>query len=217
MKKKFLFLIGFLVVTIVVVALSSSLGWLETGENGRSKSQLIEYGDMEFSLVGGCDVQAAFVDGADEYAAPGENMIYTESAPGVWTPGPLTALNKSTITTNLRVHIEYSWWDGDSLELVVYSPTQKADFTVDFAVPANWEYDSATGCWNYLPGGVPGQNVVPAVDLVANPDGVTTALINSMGYSSAIEVGSPYQTKTVTVKLKVEAKQADYVTWQNVF
>jgi len=200
-----------LAVVIGVIAVGSSLGWFQIDETGRQKSQLIEYGDMDYTLVGGCDIHPAYIDeSSNEYAAPGENMIYVESTPGVWEPGALKSNNKSTITTNLRVKIMYSWWNGASLETVTYSPTQKADFTVDFAVPANWVYDSGTGFWNYLPGG----NSIPAVADPVNGEEIT--LINSMGYSSAITVGSHYETKNVNVSLKVEAKQADYADWTDV-
>ena len=216
MKKRFPVLIGFLAVVIGVIAVGSSLGWFQIDDTGRQKAQLIEYGDMDYTLVGGCDIHPAYIDeSSNEYAAPGENMIYSKNSQDKWVPGPLKVLNKSTITTNLRVKIEYSWWNSDLLPLpglvtVVYSPTQNADFTVDFAVPANWVFDSGTGFWNYLPGG----NSIPAVADPVNGEEIT--LINSMGYSSAITVGSHYETKNVNVSLKVEAKQADYADWTDV-
>ena len=224
MKKKILALIIVLAVTVSVLALGRSLGWFISGGGGDPyKAQTIEYGDMEFSLVGGCDIHPAYIDEVEskEYAAPGENMIYVESStPGVLIPGSLKVLNKSTITTNLRVKIVYSWWNTTTTAL---EPVFYGDRTDDFEVknasgmplgtPGDgWTYDSSTKCWNYLPGG----NAIPAV---ANPAaGEEITLLSSLGYSSAMEDARLliYKNLNVTVKFKVEAKQADYVNWSVV-
>lgn len=215
MKKKVLALIIILAVTLGVIVFNTSTAWFVTGDSDKSQAINISY--FNYSLVGGCDIRPAFIDPSieppdnNEFAAPGENMIYVEESPGVWTPGNLAVMNKSNITTNLRVKIEYSWWNGSALEQVYYGD-QTGDFTVTFAIPADWQYDSGTKCWNYLPGG----NDIPAVDLGANPSGIETDLITFMGYSSAIINLNNYKNLAVTVKLKVEAKQADYAEWTDV-
>lgn len=212
MKKKFLTLIVLFAVVLGIMALGTSLGWFQSGGGDTFKSQLIENGDMEYTLVGGCDIRPAFT-GEDliDYAAPGENMIYVQNTENEWVPGVLTINNKSTIATNLHVKIEYSWWNGTALETVVYGD-KTDDFTVDF--PLGWVYNTATKFWDYSPGG---SSVIAPVDLdiSANPEGINI-LINSMGYSYLLDETSPYVSEEVTVKLKVEAKQADYVEWLSV-
>ena len=212
MKKKVIIIITVLTLALGVIVLIPTLAWLT--DLGSDKSQAISISNFSYSLIGGCDIRSSYTDplNANKYVAPGENMIYIESTPGVWVPGTLSVLNKSTIATNLRVRIEYTYVTGGVPAQVVYSPTQNADFTVDFAVPSDWQYDAVTECWNYMPGG----SNIAAVDLVANPSGITTVLINSMGYSSLLGPGNAYEDKTVTVKFKVEAKQAEYATWQQV-
>lgn len=219
MKKKVLALIIILTAAVSLLVLGNSFGWFLTssGDEQLFRAQTIDYGDMDISLVGGCQIRPVYTNMTDptnpvEYAAPGANMIHIEQSEDVWVPGPLTMLNKSTILTNLRVHIEYSWWDGDSLETVVYTPTQQADFVVDFAVPADWSYDPATLCWDYLPGGA----VIAPVDPLVYPLGKQSVLINSMGYSSALAPGNDYEDLPVDIIFKVEAKQAEYADWIQV-
>lgn len=222
MKKKFLALIVFLAVALGAIALGSSLGWFPTfggGGDDPFKSQVIGYGDMEYTLVGGCDIRTAFTDpdilppNNNKFVAPGENMIYIQDPPasGDWVPGVLTINNKSTVATNLRVKIEYSRWDGAALQTVVYGD-ETDDFTVDFAVLDDWEYNDATKFWDYSPGD---SLVIDAVALDTFPGG-NNILINSMGYSKDILVNSNYETRAVNVSLKIEAKQADYVEWSTV-
>jgi hypothetical protein len=211
MKKKVLALIIIFTVAFGVLVFKPSFAWFLN--EGTDKSQAIDISYFDISLVGGCDIRPVYTNELNtEYVAPGANMIHIEQTEDVWVPGPMTMLNKSTIPTNLRVRIEYSRWNGTALVPTVYSLTQQTDFSVDFAVPADWSYDAATECWNYLPGG---GNVAP-VDLVANPDGLQTVLINSMGYSDALESGNIYEDELVTVSFKVEAKQAEYATWTQV-
>ncbi len=220
MKKKVLALIIILTAVVSLLLLGNSFGWFLTsgGDEQLFRAQTIDYGDMDISLVGGCQIRPVYTNITDptnpvEYAAPGANMIHIEQSENVWVPGPLTMLNKSTILTNLRVHIEYSCWNAtlNKLELKVYSPSQKTDFSVDFAVATDWVYDAGTECWNYVPGGNP---IPSATDLV---NGDEIVLIKSMGYSAALLPGNKYETLPVTVKLKVEAKQAEYATWQQIY
>lgn len=215
MKKRVLTLFIILTIAFGIIALRYSFAWFPN--EGTYKSQAIDLSNFDISLVGGCQIRPVYTNITDptnpvEYAAPGANMIHIEQSENVWVPGPLTMLNKSTILTNLRVHIEYSWWDGDSLETVVYTPTQQADFVVDFAVPADWSYDPATLCWDYLPGGA----VIAPVDPLVYPLGKQSVLINSMGYSSALAPGNDYEDLPVDIIFKVEAKQAEYADWIQV-
>lgn len=220
MKKKVIAGIVILVVAIGVIAFKPTLAWFV--RNGPAQSQDVDLGYFEISLVGGtdCEIRPAFIDPNSsppnkEYAAPGENMLFLEKAQDVWEPGPLVVLNKSTILTNLRVKIEYTYITaGGVATQEVYRPTQMTDFVVDFDEPDDWVYDAVTGCWNYRYGGTAGTIAIPAATDLIN--GETITLINSIGYSAALGRGNIYENKDVTVKLKVEAKQAEYGTWTQV-
>jgi len=221
MKRKYLGFIIILVVAVAVLAIGNSLGWfMSDAGNNPNNAQKIDYGDFDYSLVGGCDIRTSYTDGADvKYVAPGENMIYYKNTEDKWVNGPLTILNKSTIATNLRVKIVYSRWDSVGSAFV---PTNYGDSTADFQVKNasgdpigttgdGWSYEPGTGFWNYLPGG----KAVQPVNFETDPDG-QNIIISSIGYSDQLERGNVYENAVVSVKLTVEAKQADYATWNQV-
>ena len=212
MKKKVLLVILLLATVLTVLLLYPSLGWFM--DSGSEKSQAVDVGYFDIALANGCDIRSAYTDEgtSEKYVAPGENMIYIEQSEDVWRPGPLTIVNKSTIPTSLRVKVEYTFWGPFGFETVVYSQDHQFDFSVVFREPLDWQYDETTEYWNYLPDG----NDIEPVDLSENPDGVQTALIDSLGYSDTLGPGSIYEDESVSVKLKVEAKQAEYATWIQV-
>ncbi len=215
MKRKVIITVVVLAVALGVIVLFPSVAWISN--SGTDKSQTVDISYFDISLIGGCDIRPAYTDvpNSVDYAAPGENMIFIEESQDVWVPGPLTILNKSTILTNIRVRIAYTYITpgGVSTE-EVYRPTQNTDFVVDFDEPDDWQYDAATECWNYRYGGTSGTIEVPAATDLINGDIIT--LINTLGYSSALGPNNVYEDKPVTVTLKVEAKQAQYGTWAQV-
>ncbi len=231
MKKKVIAGIVVLAVALGVIAFKPTLAWFVN--SGSAKTQQIDLSYFDIAPVKPFDIRSAYTTPIPDpipdplpepikYVGPGENMIYVEDPVGIWKPGPLAVTNKSTILTNLRVYIEYSWWDANlvpapGLVTVVYSPTQNADFTVDFADSDNWIFES--GYWKYRYGGTTGSIDIPAADPTT---GEIIDLINSMGYSYQLDPSDPgnaynnYKDKEVTVKLTVEAKQAEYGDWTQV-
>ena len=225
MKKKVIAGIVVLAVAFGVIAFKPTLAWFV--DSGSAKTQQIDLSYFDIAPVKPFDIRSAYTTPIPDpipdplpepvkYVGPGENMIYVEDPVGIWKPGPLAVINKSTILTNIRVKIEYSFWNGTSLEDVVYGD-KTDDFSVIFNDPTNWDF--AGGYWNYRYGGTTGSIDIPAAD---STTGETIDLINSMGYSYQLDPSKPgnayenYKDKEVTVKLTVEAKQAEYGTWTQV-
>ncbi len=210
MKKRTTLIIIALLLAVVAVAIAGTVAWMN--KQGDDRSQEISIGIFDISLQKPFEIRSGYVsEGGDNYVGPGENIMYFEDPADVWAADALRVVNKSNIPVSLRVKIEYSRWNGVSMENnIVYSGVSPADddFTVAFGVPADWTYDS--GYWYYKGGNI------PAVDFNTNPDGETYTLINSLSYNENILPGSDYEEKTVKVKLLVEAKQAEYATWAQV-
>lgn len=210
MKKKTILIIVALLMAIVAAAIAGTVAWLP--RQGQDKMQNISIGIFDVSLQKPFEIRSGYVSvEGDNYIGPGENIMYFEDPADVWAADALRVVNKSNIPVSLRVKIEYSRWNGVSMENnIVYSGVSPADddFTVAFGVPADWTYDS--GYWYYKGG------TIPAVDLNTNPDGETYTLINSISYDENLLPGSVYEDKEVKIKLLVEAKQAEYATWTQV-
>jgi hypothetical protein len=213
MKKKALAIIIVLAAAVGIFAFRSSFAWLPSEFQ---KSQDVSIGDLSYTFEG--ELQAAYIDENTfiEYAAPGENMMYVGGVPGT-----LKALNLSTITTNLRIRIDYTYYDTGTSSFVTVAYGEKPAGTDDFdvlfsSVDGTFEYNSGTKCWDFKPAGAPLGNLyeIPAA---AQPVSDEISLINSMSYSSNIPTGSVYEDENVTVKLTVEAKQSDYVDWETVY
>ena len=217
MNKKVIPVLIILAIAVGIIAYKPTLAWLDKSEF--VKSQQVDIGQLKYSFDG--EINAAYIDeSTNEYVIPGANLIQVNGLPGI-----LTAYNLSTITTNLRVRIDYTYYNAVSHTLVQAAyGDQTGDLSVAFAVPANWTYDTVTKCWNYKPAGAPSGSPyeIPAYvepvtasgeTTVAPPVGDTIPLINSLGYSSALTAGNPYEHQNVKITLTVEVKQADYATW----
>jgi len=217
MNKKVIPVLLILAIAVGIIAYKPSLAWLDNSQF--AKSQQVNIGQLKYSFDG--EIDAAYIDeSSTEYVLPGANLIYVNGV-----PGSLVAYNLSTITTNLRVRIDYTYYDTGTHTLIQAAyGDQTGDLSVAFAVPANWAYDSATKCWNYKPAGAPSGSPyeIPAYiepvtasgeTTIAPPAGDTIPLINSLGYSSALTAGNPYENQNIHITLTVEVKQADYVDW----
>jgi len=218
MKKKVILILLFLTAAVSVVVLKPSLAWFF--DSGSDKSQLIDIAKFDVALTKPCDIRSAYTAGSDNYVAPGENMIYIEETENVWVNGSLSVMNKSTITTNIRVKIQYSRLVGENLVTTTYGDSTN-DFQVKDAsgtlitVSPDWDYDVATKCWLYKP--VDDTQRPYDISIPTDPvSGDEIVLLSSMGYSDQLEQNNTYKNKTVTVALKVEAKQAEYATWTQV-
>lgn len=226
MKKRIVSVALILAIGIGILFLQSSVAW-QTNKFDRPQNMTI--GTLLYDFEG--TVEGIYDSGTAQYVAPGANLLFIGSQPGA-----LNAYNRSTITTQIRVKVEYTriYWNGSAFvsQFVPYSDSDYVpdDLVVTFAEPALWEYvayvpgNPNTGCWFYKPAvDVAAPYDIPAfVDDPGTPDddaGNIIALISFLGYRGDIE-DSPswgYVDSPVSIKLTVEAKQADYVDWATVY
>lgn len=225
MKRKALALMLILTAIVGIIAFKPSFGWISSVFN---KSHEVDLGDLKYSFEG--EMHAAYIDeSSSEFVAPGENLIYVGNVPGT-----LKAFNLSTIKTNLRLRIDYTYYDtGDSTFKTVTYGDQTGDFVVKYTKDillgssSYWAYDSSEKCWNYQPNGVAGQYDIDAyvsAETTTGEGGITDPppvgneldLIYSLGYSDSLLAGNIYEDENVHITLTVEVKQADFVTWSTL-
>ena len=232
MKKKVMPIILVLAIAFGVIAFKPSLAWLSSSFN---KSQKVDIGALSYTFDDTVSLNASYTDGSSNtFATPGENLLYVGTEPGT-----LKIFNLSTITTNLRIRIDYTYYNTDLLPLpgfVTIPYGEKPALTDDFdvkdytgellGVSSKWSYDA--GYWNYVADPLAGAGKTDDIIAYIEPttlEGETTLtppvgdeieLISSVGYSSLLGNNSPYKDKPVTVKLTVQVKQADYVDWSTI-
>ncbi|GEM_PF-1780418 len=230
MKKKVLAILIVLATAVGIFALRSSFAWLKTGFD--SKSQEVIVGKLNYEFTG--EIRGIYEnESSTVYVAPGENLIFIDET----QQGPMTAVNKSSIATNLRVKIEYTYYEydeGTSSFVGQFEPYDgsNTDLTVTFASPSNWVYDTDSGCWLYHVTGAPaGDYRIPApLEATTQPSTEPTSesltqadvgedipIFTFLGYSDTLDKDSGYDDKEVKIKLTVEVKQADYVTWETLY
>ena len=210
MRKKKFFLISIAVIATFAIVLSLSLAWfLEKGDDKKQELGDSSYFDMH--IVGGLDIRPIFRDESKDidYIAPGANIAYSEidQVNHIWRQSPIVLYNRSSIETELRIKLDYTYIkENENLALVTYSPTQDADFEIEFFDKNDWEFED--DYWYYRPGGNP---IAPTGETAAQVE-----LIKSIGYSHELVAGNVYENEEVEVNIIFEAKQAYYGTWTQV-
>ena len=241
MKKKVLPVVIVLATAVGIIAFRFTFAWFRSGGfEGNNKSQQVIAGALNYEFTG--EIRGIYEDESSSvYVAPGENLIFVDDT----HQGPMTALNKSSIATNLRVKIEYTYFEydeGTSSFVEHYAPYDDSDtdLTVTFASPSNWDRDDATGWWYYhVTGAAENDYRIPAVlepttqpatesttegstetsaeTTEGAPAGESIPIFTFLGYSDTLEKDDGYDDEQVKIKLTVEVKQADYVDWETLY
>jgi len=207
MKKKVFTLIIILTAAIAVIAFKPSYAWVSENFN---KSQKVDVGKLDYGFSGS-------IIQSQNIVTPELNLI----------DGTLTAMNKSTITTNIRVKIVYTYYDAGILvdNTKIYDNSPNQDLQVDFSTAnGTWDYipvsvsDPSSGCWLYKPNGasLDSPYKIPVSTDLNNGDSIP--LIDFLGYSGInVNPTDGYEGQHVTIKVTIDAKQADYAEWKTIY
>ena len=187
-NKKIIFLsLGLLlIVTTLVISIAA---WLtDTDQAGNDTTFTV--GKVEYTFTG------EFIDDSHPIV-PGAELVKTS----------FRLINLSTVSSEIRVTIKVeskkSGEDEYTEENPVYIfPIAKLDDLFD----ANWNYND--GYWYYENDSLDPNSVLP-------PNTHPTTLLTSLKLDGSY-IGNSYQNALIKITFTFQAKQADYVTWEDL-
>ena len=204
MKNRIFCLILCLVIIFGFASFSQTGAWFSSGT---AKHQYLSSGKFNFLLTGE-------LESSDEGdVLPGMELVST----------PLMLENYSSISSQLRIDILYSYYDskGNYIENQKYN-NEDENSVLLVTLDSNWIKDSEDGFYYYKSKNY----IIPArndEDIEAYEAGETFVYDNTSPDSiisliSSLKFDGEKTTvansgKTVSVKILVESKQANYVTW----
>lgn len=187
-NKKIIFLsLGLLlIVTTLVISIAA---WLtDTDQAGNDTTFTV--GKVEYTFTG------AFIDDSDPIV-PGAELVDTSFG--------LT--NSSTVSSEIRVTIKV---ESQKFGEVEYTEEDPVDIfpidDLDDLFDANWNYNA--GYWYYENGSLNPNSVLP-------PNTHPTTLLTSLKLDGSY-IGNSYQNALIKITFTFQAKQADYVTWEDL-
>ena len=204
MKNRIICLILCLVIIFGFASFSQTGAWFSSGT---AKHQYLSSGKINYLLTGE-------LESSDEGdVLPGMELVSTA----------LMLENYSSISSQLRINILYSYYgsDGTFIQNEKYDNADE-DSVLSVTLDSNWIKDSEDGCYYYKSKNY----IIPArsdEDIEAYEAGETvihdnTAPDSVISLISSLKFDGEKTTiansgKTVSVKILVESKQANYVTW----
>lgn len=188
-NKKILFLsLGLLlVVTTLVVSIAA---WLT--DTVATDDTTFTIGDISYTLGGD------FIE--DGIIVPGQELI--DGDPVV----PFTLTNNSTVTSELRVRVEVKLNETDFTDLNSIFTTNGFSGG-NFVFATGWIKDDLNNHW-YYKGADLNTPIIPASNQ-------KITLLSTLKLDGS-KVGNSYSMGTINIKFTFEAKQSDYVTWEEL-
>lgn len=134
--------------------------------------------------------------------------------------------NYSTIDSQVRIKIEYTYYNSSSdptASSAVYQGASSEKLQVNFPTGLTYSYNSSDGYWYCSIS----DGVIPAInseDSTGTTDETTTSvlseyeevvLIEDMYYKGDMH-DKTYEGKEVSVTITLQAKQAYYVDWEDI-
>ncbi|MCR4614776.1 MAG: hypothetical protein K5756_01315 [Clostridiales bacterium] len=251
MKERIIGAVMIVVILIGFASYSGTFAWLRANIDDNASSADLTVGRM-FSIEG--ELGSKYSMGNKKIMVPGENLIVrpleegeagTPATAGLGTnvtedgyePCKLSIKNNSTIETQLRVKIEYSYpqYVNSQVEIVglnplcVYGNTDTNRPTdpnhrlvVAFTDSDKWVYDQTDGFWYYNPEEATSEDddylIVPAdysdqdlIDYICYDPVYYTETNNYNVWKDQQNVRTEVQ-----VRLTVQAKQARYADWDDI-
>lgn len=205
MKNKKIILLGFGLLLVVTTLVVSIAAWLTDVDETPNTTFTI--GNVEYSIVGD------FI--ADGIIVPGQQLITTTEVSQGVNEVVIKLTNKSTVNSKIRLRIEVKVDD----EAITTLAGLSSIFTTGnpgggFALPTDWKQNLVEELTWYYGAAVSG---VDANDLgaIILPSTKVIPVLNSLKLDGS-KVGNDYAKKGLTIKFIFEAKQADYVTWEQL-
>jgi hypothetical protein len=117
---------------------------------------------------------------------------------------PFTLTNSSSITSQLRIQITYTKITNVNDSLVIQTINYSGDPLDHIDVIMNPLFEYVDGYWYYN-----GESFILPIESGAMD------ILSSLSYNGEY-AGIDYSTQTVNVTLRIEVKQADNVTWEDL-
>lgn len=189
-NKKIIFLsLGLLlIVTTLVISIAA---WLtDTDQAGNDTTFTV--GKVEYKFTG------AFNNDSNPIV-PGAELVDT----------PFGLTNSSTVSSEIRVTIKVESKKYDEVEYKEENPVYIFPIAnLDDLFAANWNYNYNDGYWYYEYGSPNPNSVLP-------PNTHPTTLLTSLKLDGSY-IGNSYQNALIKITFTFQAKQADYVTWEDL-
>lgn len=240
MKKRVLCIALSLSLLACLVAVKGTFAWISFEDE--TKSHMLDIGRLKYDLIGELNSNYHNASGK-ALIVPGDNLIVvpvveeeeesstsgeTTQAPSVrYQKSPLILKNFSTIDTQVRLKIEYTYYNSTVQEIpseAIYQGAASEKLEVIFGDTLNYTYESTDGYW-YIS---TQSDIIPAVgseeETGTTTDETTTSeqndyenivLIESIHYKGS-EYDKTYEGKEVSVTITLQAKQAYYVDWEDI-
>lgn len=187
MKKYFTFYI----LTLGLIFMFSSLIYAFYTFTSETSNLVIETANLDFEINQN-DFDVGFID--KELIVPGDELINS--------PNVVNIVNKSTISSCLRLIIRIK------IDDITYYLSD-VDNEIIGVMSNGWTYDTTDECWYYL--GVNG-SISPPTD-IDNPTKIN--ILESLRINGNY-FGNSIASKNVEVTIIFQAKQHDFVSWQNI-
>jgi hypothetical protein len=236
MKKRVLCIVLSLSFLACLAAVKGTFAWISFTDE--IKTHMLDIGRLQYDVIGELNSNYHNAQGK-ALIVPGDNLIVVpveeESTTGGVTTGapsvhyqhsPLILKNYSTIDTQVRLKIEYTYYETAAQTVpssAVYQGLSSEKLQVNFPSEMTCTYNSTDGYWYCSTE----NGVIPAVvsEEETGSTGETTTssqldyedieLIESVFYKGT-EYDKTYEGKEVSVTITLQAKQAYYVDWEDI-
>ena len=193
-KKSLLILLVGVLALLVVTGIGTTYAWLT--DQGESSTISYEVGDVSYQIA------ITKAENAGDIVVPGQSLT------------DISIKNKSNIITQLRVQMTVKCGD-ETWTVGEYSadPLNKTDHIL---ITKGTGWTSLTGGYYYYGDA---DSTKAAANIPVSTDitnGVEIADLWTKLEINGWKVGNTYSGKTITVILKFQAKQAEYVTWADM-
>ncbi len=196
MKKRLLILVLTISVLTLCIFTQGTFAWFT---DAAAYQKTFQIGDIKYIYSGGL-----ITSGENEIVVPGQPLISGSS---------LSLTNQSSIDTNLRLQIRFSYEDQLTHETVneIYSggAGSAMDEFMEVLLVAGWEYRSADQCWHFKHNS---SFVIPAATTI---DGDIFSIIDSIAFNGDL-VDMSLSGAIFNIKLIFQAKQAELVDWETI-
>ena len=212
MKNKIICLILSLVFIAGALGVNGTYAWFPSyGEGAGGVLHNFKSGNLGYTLVG------YFADNTDKIE-PLKNLIKKDKS--------FYLINNSSVDTQVRVKVSYTYFDAQGnrlkeLSSFVSTTDNSAPFVVELATDSDsktyWTYNEADGYFYYDdPATEGGEDAIKglAEDVTQQIIPLFSAMYYSGEYSDL--PSSSFGTDNFVVKLSFQAKQAEYISWNDI-
>ncbi len=216
MKNKIICLVLSLVLIGGLLGANGAYAWFVSSSGGASGGagghHLLTTGNVGYMLTGGftADFDSSKIVPEDELlAAFADEAILAE-----YPDCKMFLESTSTVDTQLRVKVIYGY--GDTAENI-YEGTETSPLTVDLTNKELWSYNGGYLYYGTYDESSKSSAVISAFDATA--EGAEPQLIplfDSIRYSGENTENSQISGKTLNVKVIFEARQSEFVDWEQI-